>query len=184
MGAPVDTLVVGLGNPILSDDGVGWRVATAVQARLREAPFEGRRVDVIRTSLGGLALAELLVGYRCAIIVDAIMRQNGVPGEVYALRLDTLQGTLNSASAHDTNLRTALVALRRFGAEDLPTDETICVVAIQAADVWTFAEQCTPAVAASVPRATELVLDLLSAEEVFGGDFPECEAGFRAREGS
>ena len=161
MRAPVDVLVVGLGNPILSDDGVGWRVAEAVQAHLQDAPLPEQRVDVVRASLGGLALAELLVGCRCAVIIDAIMTQDGVPGQVYALRLADLPGTLNTASAHDTNLRTALAALRRFGAA-LPPDEAIHVVAVEAADVWTFAERCTPEVAAAVPRAAETVLGLLA----------------------
>ena len=178
MRAPVDVLVVGLGNPILSDDGVGWRVAEAVKAQLRESPVQGRRVDVVRASLGGLALAELLVGYRCAILVDAIMTENGVPGQVYHLRLADLPGTLNTASAHDTNLRTALAALRRFGA-DLPPDEAIGVVAVEAADVWTFAEVCTPAVAAAVPQAAEAVLDLLAEYGKNEGDSPHCEAIFR-----
>ncbi len=164
MRASAETVVVGLGNPILSDDGVGWRVAEAVQERLRADPPLAQRVDVVRASVGGLALAELLVGRRRAIIVDAIMTQGGVPGRVYTLRLPDLPGTLNSASAHDTNLRTALAALRRFGAA-LPPDEAIEVVAVEAADVWTFAERCTPAVAASVPRAAEMVLALLAQAE-------------------
>ena len=178
MRAPVDTLVVGLGNPILSDDGVGWRVAEAVQERLRAAPPLAQRVDVVRASVGGLALAEMLVGCRCAVIVDAIMTQGGVPGAVYHLALDALPGTLNTASAHDTNLRTALAALRRFGAA-LPPDEAIHVVAVEAADVWTFAERCTPAVAESVPRAAEMVWALLAKMEEIEGEFPHCGANFK-----
>ncbi len=175
MRAPVDTLVVGLGNPILSDDGVGWRVAEAVQAHLQDAPLPTQHVDVVRASLGGLALAELLVGCRHAIIIDAIMTHGGVPGYIYVLRLADLPGTLNSASAHDTNLRTALAALRRFGAE-LPPDDAIHVVAVEAADVWTFAERCTPAVAASVPRVAETVFGLLAREGESLPDFSSCEA--------
>ncbi len=175
MRAPVDMLVVGLGNPILSDDGVGWRVAEALQARLQSAPVLKQHVDVICASLGGLALAELLVGYRRAIILDAVMTQDGVPGQVYHMPLDALPGTLNTASAHDTNLRTALVALRRFGAE-LPPDEAIDVVAVEAADVWTFAERCTPAVVASVPQAVETVLGLLSADGKIREELSHCEA--------
>ena len=108
----------------------------------------------------GLSLAELLVGYRRAIIVDAIMTEGGVPGTVYRLRLDALPGTLNLASAHDTNLSTALRALRRFGA-DVPPDAMIWVVAVEAQDVWTFAEVCTPEVERAIPAAVEAVLALL-----------------------
>ncbi len=80
---------------------------------------------------------------------------------MYHLQLADLPGTLNLASAHDTNLNTALHTLRRFGA-DVPPDTAIDVVAIEAVDVWTFAEHCTPAVEAALPAATQLLLDLLA----------------------
>ncbi len=70
------TLVVGLGNPILSDDGVGWRVAE----RVREA-VDDAEVDVLCLSLGGLSLVEHLAGYRRAIIVEPLMpRYSARPG--------------------------------------------------------------------------------------------------------
>ncbi len=157
-GAPASILVVGLGNPILSDDGIGWRVTQYVRERLLDDPRPA--VRVVEASLGGLALAELLIDYPRAIIVDAIMTRGGVPGTVYHLKLSDLPGTLNTASAHDTNLSTALRALRRFGAV-LPADDAIDVIAVEVQDVLTFAEQCCPAVEASIPTAGEAVLRLL-----------------------
>lgn len=148
-------LVVGLGNPILSDDGIGLRVAAVVRESLRDGAVEVKEVAV-----GGLSLAEMLVGYERAIIVDAIMTENGVPGTVYHFELADLPGTLNTASAHDTNLATALRALRRFGA-DVPQDDAIHIVAIEAQDVWTFSERCSSAVEAAIPAAAQLVRQLI-----------------------
>lgn len=160
--APASILVVGLGNPILSDDGIGWRVSQYVRRRLLDdtGPFSSETVRVIEASVGGLALAELLVDYQRAIIVDAIMTREGVPGTIYHLKLADLPGTLNTASAHDTNLSTALRALRRFGAV-LPDDEALDLIAIEVQDVLTFSEQCSPAVTASIPSAAEAVMSLL-----------------------
>lgn len=148
-------LVVGLGNPILSDDGIGLRVAAVVRESLRDGA-----VDVKEVAVGGLSLAEMLVGYERAIIVDAIMTENGVPGTVYQFALADLPGTLNTASAHDTNLATALHALRRFDA-DLPQDDAIHIVAIEAQDVWTFGERCSQPVEAAIPAAVQLVQRLI-----------------------
>jgi len=161
-GAPASILVVGLGNPILSDDGIGWRVSQYVRERLLDdtGPFTFEAVRVIEASVGGLALAELLVDYQRAIIVDAIMTRGGVPGTVYHLKLADLSGTLNTASAQDTNLSTALRALRRFGAV-LPDDDAIDLIAVEVQDVLTFAERCSPAVTASIPAAGEAVMRLL-----------------------
>ena len=70
------TIVVGLGNPILGDDGVGWRVAQAVQALAPEA-------DVECQALGGLSLMERLVGYQRAIIVDLSLIHISEPTRPY-----------------------------------------------------------------------------------------------------
>lgn len=153
-------LVVGLGNPILSDDGIGWRVAAFVREWLAKREPHDRVVEVKEVAVGGLSLAEMLVGYERAIIIDAIMTEQGVPGTVYHFQLVDLPGTLNTASAHDTNLVTALRALRRFGA-DVPQDDAIHIVAIEAQDVWTFNERCSPPVEAAIPAATQLVQQLI-----------------------
>lgn len=163
---PVSTLVVGLGNPILHDDGIGWRVAQRVREMLLvdTSPSAFASMRVIEVSVGGLTLVELLVGCRRAIIIDAIMTRGGLPGTVYHFKLADLPGTLNTASAHDTNLNTALKTLRRFGA-DLPEDSAIDIVAVEVEDVLTFAEECTPAVEASIPAAVETVIQLLKVSE-------------------
>jgi len=157
-----DALVIGLGNPILSDDGVGWRVAQYVREALvadhELAPPGG--VEVREAALGGLALAELLVGFRRAVIVDAVVTRQAAPGAVSCLTLSDLPGTLNTASAHDTNLLTALTALRRCGAA-LPPPEAIYVVGVEAQDVLTFGERCTPPVEAAIAAAAEAVLAAL-----------------------
>jgi hydrogenase maturation protease len=150
-------IIVGLGNPVLSDDGAGWHVVR----RLREALAGKEHIDITECCTGGLALAELLIGYHRAILVDSMMTNDGVPGTVAQLSMADLPGTLNTASAHDTNLTTALHVLRRFGAQ-LPDDEQIALVGIEAHDVWTFAEHCSPAVEKSIPQAVALVLRLLS----------------------
>jgi hydrogenase maturation protease len=170
---PASTLVVGLGNPILTDDGIGWRVAQKIREELcgfsSGGPSAEAFVHVVEASVGGLALAELLIGYRRAIVIDAIMARESIPGTVYRLKLTDLPGTLNTASTHDTNLITALHALRRFGAE-VPADEAVDIIAVEAQDVTTFADACTPAVSASIPIAVSAVMHLLRGHEDLPGN--------------
>ncbi|HEX3050236.1 MAG TPA: hydrogenase maturation protease [Aggregatilineaceae bacterium] len=149
------TLLVGLGNPILTDDAIGWRVVEQTRDH-----FELGDVDIQLVCVGGLSLAELMIGYKRVIIVDSIITKRHLPGTVYHLALCSLPETLNSSSAHDTNLTTALEALRRFNAP-LPDNDAIEFVAVEALDVWTFGESCTPDVAASIPTAAERVWSLL-----------------------
>lgn len=148
------TLVLGLGNPLLSDDGVGLRVAAELRKRLARAAD----VEIDEDYYGGLRLMERMVGFDRAIVVDAI-RTGAPPGTIRRLRADELP-TQHSASAHDANLSTALDFGRRVGVR-LPDPERIELFGIEAADVATFNERCTDPVEAAVPRAVEAVLTAL-----------------------
>lgn len=156
-----ETLIIGLGNPILTDDAVGIKVARALEAGDSmggEGLPDG--VQVAEASVGGLRLMELMIGYERVVLIDAIKTPGGQPGHVSILSVDALPRTLNTASSHDTNLTTALEAGRRLGAK-LPADEHIHIVAIEAEDVLTFGERCTPAVEAAIPLAERVVRQLL-----------------------
>jgi hydrogenase maturation protease len=157
-------VVIGLGNPILGDDGVGWRVAETVRERLSRARAgrgAGEGVEVDCCALGGLGLMERLVGYDSAIVIDALTTDQLPPGTLTCGRLEDLPGaeTAHSSSAHDASLPVALDLGRRMGAR-LPA--TVLVVGIAAAQVYEFSEVLTPAVQAAVPRAAQAVLDLLA----------------------
>lgn len=149
------TLVLGLGNPVLSDDGVGWRVVEALEDELAAHP----EIDVRKSCRGGIGLMEELLGYDRALIVDAI-RSGEAAGTVHLLHPHDLP-TRHSASAHDASLATALELGRRAGGR-LPTDGDILLVAVEADDVHTFSERCTHAVSAAIPVAALAVKRALS----------------------
>ena len=149
------TLVVGLGNPILGDDGVGWRVAERLSEELSDSSVE---VDCL--ALGGLSLMERLIGYDRAIIIDAIQTEGGVIGTVSQVDLQAIPDltTGHTTAVHDTSFHSALKLGRQMGAE-LP--ESIQFVTIEAAEVFDFSEEMTLAVKTAVPRAVECVFGLL-----------------------
>ncbi len=157
------TIIIGLGNPILSDDGVGWKVAEELRKKL-PSPIQGEGagmgVMIETASLGGLSLMERLEGYQRAILIDSMETGQGPVGTVSVFPINELPNVSDShsASAHDTSLLTALETGRKMGI-DLP--ETITVVAIEATTVHDFSEELSPAVAAAVPVAVQAVLDLL-----------------------
>ncbi len=158
------TLIVGLGNPILGDDGVGWKVAEEVEHRLpspSQGEGPGMRVDVDCVSLGGLSLMERLIGYEHAIVIDAIGTGQHPIGTAYHFRLDDLYDPTSghTTAAHDVSLSTAIQIGRSLGAA-LP--DRIDVIAIESPYVYAFSEDLTPPVAAAVPQAVELVMELLS----------------------
>lgn len=146
------TLVLGLGNPLLGDDGVGWRVAEALRERISDPSIE---IDC--HAGGGLSLMERLIGYDRAIIIDAINTGQHPQGTVECFRLEELPNRVSShlASSHETTLQTALRVGRMMGAA-LPND--IRIVAIETQNVYDFSEELSPEVAHAVPQASELVI--------------------------
>jgi hydrogenase maturation protease len=155
-------LILGLGNSVVTDDSVGLRVVQQLQPLLADRP----EIEVAEDCWGGLRLMERMIGFDRAIVIDAICT-GSPPGTIHLLNADGI-ATQRSASAHDVNLATALELGRRVDAH-LPQNEHIRIVGIEAEDILTFGEQCTPAVEAAIPRAVETVLQILS---TFTGDAP------------
>jgi hydrogenase maturation protease len=151
------TLVLGLGNEILSDDGVGLYVAR----ELRKV-IEREDTTVTEASLAGLGLLDLLTGYDRTIIIDAIQTREGKVGQVYRFNSNSFDVTRHTASTHNVNFATALELGRQLG---LSLPQQIVIFAIEVADVSTFSEECTPEVKKSIPRCVETVL-----QEIKEGD--------------
>lgn len=153
----MNTLVIGLGNPILTDDGVGVKVAYAVDNALTENIR--KNITVTEASAGGLRLMEAMIGYGRVILIDAIQTQNGcIPGTIHRMSLDdlrTISPTQHSASAHDTTLVTALEAGRHMG---LPLPDEIIIYAVEVENVLDFGEKTTLAVAQAIPIVTDIVM--------------------------
>lgn len=150
------TLVLGLGNPILSDDGVGLKVARELKTKL-----DRDDVTVEETSMAGLSLLDLLVDYDRAIIIDAIQTVGGKAGQIYRLNSESLDITRHSASLHDVNLATALQLGNRLG-WNLP--KQIDIFAIEIADTSTFSEECTTKVARAIPVCVEMIIQELKGD--------------------
>jgi hydrogenase maturation protease len=160
---PRPWIVIGLGNPLLGDDGVGWRIVERAAQRYNASPHSYPQADFECLSLGGLSLMERLVGYRKAIIVDSITTGKQPEGTLLSFSLEDLPALASSytRSSHDTTLPEAIQVGRMMGA---PLPDFITILAVEARRVYEFSEELTPAVAAAIPRAEQMILDLLVEE--------------------
>jgi hydrogenase maturation protease len=156
---PPPTLVVGLGNPILGDDGVGWRIIDSLERRLAEDPdarCSAGRIDLDRLSQGGLNLMERLVGYERVVLTDSVLgpdRPGTVTSRPLTAAISRQAGHLDSA--HDAPLTEALAVGRALGAP-LPAAITVVGVAVQCVDE--FGERLSSPVEAAVERAVDVIL--------------------------
>jgi hydrogenase maturation protease len=162
-----DTIVIGLGNPILGDDGIGWHVAREVQSRLRIKSIENaslnsklNSIEFEFLSLGGLSLMERMIGYHQVLLIDAISTGQHPIGEVFSLSLEDLPPNYpgHLSSAHDTSLQAALEMGRSM---DVPLPEKIMIVAIECEITYDFSEKLTPLVNAAIPPAADAAIKIL-----------------------
>ena len=149
------TLIVGLGNTILSDDGAGVFVARMLRKDLAGV------ADIIEAETAGLDLMEMLSGYERAILVDAINLDGELPGTVFRLRPDDLKITPRLSSSHDIDIVTALALGRRLGFE-MPDD--VIIYAVQVEDMLTLSEGCLEAVDRVLPLLAGEIVSLVKDE--------------------
>jgi len=152
------TVVIGIGNPVLTDDGVGVQAVRRVAEELAGSPG----VATLEVYSGGLRLMEAMAGYDRAILIDAVVTPGGRPGSVYRLPLAGLWETRNSRSTHDAALAVALEFGRLAGLR-LPAE--VSVWAVEAGDTETFGERLTEPVERAVPMVVAGVLRELESRQ-------------------
>lgn len=142
------TILIGIGNPVLSDDSVGIKVAEQFK----------NLVDTEILMTTDLKVLDKIRGYDRAIIVDGV-RLGNEPGTVLEFGLNDLFFTNSFSGTHNLSLPTTLKIGCELLGDEMPRE--IKIVAIEVKDVTTFSRECTPQVEAAIPRAVELVRMLL-----------------------
>ena len=157
MGQERRTLILGLGNPILGDDGVGIAIAREIKERWPSDPDPS--IDIIEASLAGRFLLDLITGYERVIVADAIMTdENAAAGTVHTLSVDDLGAVVNPYASHALDLRTTVDLGKQLGYE-MP--ETIRIYAVEIKENTVFREGLSPEVEATVvPVARRIMQDL------------------------
>lgn len=136
------TIIVGLGNPSFSDDGVGLLVARAIK---RKIPVVD--ATVVEATIAGLDVLDIIANFEKAIIIDAIQTPQGAPGSIYRFEINQVS-SLIEVSPHSINLLTSLKLGKKLG---LTLPEEVIVFGIEAQNVDDLSEECTPLVKAAIP---------------------------------
>jgi hydrogenase maturation protease len=145
----VRTTVLGLGNVLLSDEGVGVRVVEAAEARL--GPLEG--VSFLDGGTSTMELLDQLVGVDALVVVDAL-RGEEPPGTIVRLEGAELVAFFQRTrlSPHQLGLSDLLAALELLDARP----RKLVLIGIVPASLEHGIE-LTPAVAAAVVPALRLL---------------------------
>ena len=135
------TLILGVGNPILTDDAVGIRIAQELKQEIPD-------LEVGEASEAGIALLEHVAGYDKLVIIDSIRTEKGKPGELYKLGLEDLKPTMDFSSSHGIGIATAFKLGEGLGYR-MP--KHVSIYAVEIRDNTTFGEKCTEEVEVRIP---------------------------------
>ena len=152
-------LVMGVGNPLMRDDGVGPRVIELLLAGFR-FPDNTELVDAGTMSY---MILDLLRDIDRLIVVDAIKETGHAPGTVMKLTPEEIAPNQVRHSMHDVALVDVLQAAELMGS----APETVAIgVQIDAIEEWVL--ELSEPVQAALPVAAAAVLAELSALGVTG----------------
>jgi hydrogenase maturation protease len=142
------TLVIGVGNLLRYDDGVGIHVVN----RLNEvAPY----IDTLDVALGSVEILEAMNGRDRVFIVDAI-QAGGEPGTIYRVNLNGGEEPPRVTHSHGVDLLTTLRLGESLFPDQMPKE--MILLAVEAEDITTLSESCTSKVQASVEKVVEIIL--------------------------
>jgi hydrogenase maturation protease len=156
------TLIIGLGNEILSDDGIGIKLVHDLEKQFRKSSL-----DFKNASCGGLEIIEMMEGYKSVIMIDAIKTSNGIPGNIYHFTPGNFRQSMHVSNFHDISFITAM----KFGRESgLKLPDQIDIIAIEIVEFMTFSDQLSSTLEKKYPellkKVQKLMLNILLSAEI------------------
>ncbi|MFA5785961.1 MAG: hydrogenase maturation protease [Actinomycetota bacterium] len=131
------TLVLGLGNELLSDDAAGILAVRALREEM------AGRADVVESSMAGMALLDVFLGYDAAVIVDAVCTGSKPVGTISELMPENL-GRVLAPSPHYAGLPEMLALVDKL---ELDFPKKLTIFAVEVADPYTLGGDLTEEVA-------------------------------------
>ncbi|MFO7889085.1 MAG: hydrogenase maturation protease [bacterium] len=142
------TIIIGLGNTILCDDGVGIYVVREL-VKIIDNP----NIIIREASMGGLELIDSITGYKKVILIDSFISENNPLGTVLKLKLDDIKGG-TAWTRHQVSLHEAIELANKV---KIPITNDIEIYGVTVKDISTFSEECTPEITLSLPAIVEKI---------------------------
>lgn len=147
-----NTLILGIGNILLNDEGIGIRV---VQKLEEEGGITG--VDLMDGGTGGFHLLGALQSYKTVIVVDASLDEHP-PGFIRVLQPKFAHEFPKQLSAHEIGFRDMMEALIIL--DKMPL---IYLLAVSVKDFQDMGLTLSPEVEAVIPMAVNKLRELILA---------------------
>ena len=158
IGEAGKTIVIGLGNTILGDDGIGPLIVEELRSRL-----ESEGAAVVTGAFHSFDLMEKMVGCSRAFIVDAIQVEEGEEGDLMVFTLEELLKHAMLESPHRANLLGAIKAGKKMG---LPLPSEITVFGIRVRFDLEITEELSDKISAAYPGLLQKITELFKEYDV------------------
>ncbi len=146
-------MVLGVGNILLSDEGVGIRVVEKLHAHYRFPDH----VSIVDGGVLGINLLGVISQADHLIVVDAVRNPQGNPGDLYRIASQDIPQRIRAKnSLHQVDLLEALTLCQAL--DHVP--ETV-IVGVEPRDIETMAVALTPEIEAKIDDLIAMVLDEL-----------------------
>lgn len=167
MFLPQKILILGIGNYLMGDEGVGVHVANRL---LQENLPLG--VDVLDGGTGGFHLLSYFEGYKTIILVDATLDDNPL-GTIRLIKPRFAQDFPKAMSTHDIGLKDMVSALQLLGKMPVIHLFVVSIESLQQQGI-----ELTPPIENAVPGLIEQIKKLLAAiqGEIPGMDKPAIDS--------
>ena len=144
-------LILGVGNLLMGDEGVGVCAARALEA----AGFAGR-AHIVDGGTGGFYLLEYFYDYERLILIDAAA-DGKPPGTVSVIKPRFASDYPKSLAAHDIGLKDLIESAALLGAQP-----EVVLITISVGEIQNLTLELSPPVAAAIPKVLTAVEEILN----------------------
>jgi len=151
---PPKIVILGVGNLLLSDEGVGIHVVNELMKM--SLPPE---ISVVEGGTDGFGLLNIITGADRLIVIDAV-KGSGPPGALYRFDLDEVRNCPSGfkTSVHQIGILEVLELSKLMGKKPHTT-----VIGIEPKSLE-MGMELSPEVRSKIPRVIELILDILKVD--------------------
>ncbi len=155
------TLVLGLGNDLYGDDGVGLLVVRKLKEEMAGTPNrseQGPWVDFEECCLSGISILDVISGYDDLVIIDTIKRPDPLTGRIHIMEENDLRA-IPGPSPHYVSVPQMLAIGRASG---LHVPARVRVVAVEAVNILEFSAGLSAEMQKSIPSIVKKVKEVLA----------------------
>lgn len=148
------TLILGIGNYLMGDEGIGVHIAQTLQSINL-----GNNVDVLDGGTGGFHLLEYFEKYNHVIIIDATL-DNNTTGTIRLIQPKFAKDFPQAMSTHDIGLKDMMSALQLLGKMPKIDLFVVSIESIQQQGI-----ELTPEIKKIIPMLIQQIKELLQKKE-------------------